>query len=90
MNMIGVPKRPEISVADFSKALDLEPIGVIPFDPKLFGTAANNGQMLGEVESTNKITETVNQIALELMGRKEVKAPKRKLSLPFLSRARKK
>lgn len=90
MNMIGVPKRPEISVADFGKALDLEPIGSVPFDPKLFGTAANNGQMLGEVESASKITETVNQVALELMGRKEIKAPKRKIALPFISRMRKK
>jgi pilus assembly protein CpaE len=89
MNMVGVPKRPEISVNDFAKALELKPVGVIPFEPKLFGTAANNGQMLGEVEQKNKITEFVNEIALSLMGRAEEKAPKRKLALPFVSRLRK-
>lgn len=89
MNMVGVPKRPEISINDFSKALELKPIGVIPFEPKLFGTAANNGQMLGEVEQKNKVTEFVSEIALSLMGRAEEKAPKRKLSLPFVSRMRK-
>ncbi|MGE3644895.1 MAG: CpaE family protein [Beijerinckiaceae bacterium] len=88
MNMVGVPKRPEISVADFAKALELAPVGAIPFEPKLFGTAANNGQMLGEVEQGNKITETVGEIAMSLMGRAEQKAPKKKLSLPFVSRLR--
>ena len=55
MNGIGVPKRPEIAIADFCKAVDLKPIAVIPFDPKLFGTAANNGQMIAEVEATHKV-----------------------------------
>lgn len=85
MNMVGVPKRPEISVADFSKALELTPVGVVPFEPKLFGTAANNGQMLGEVEQKNKVTELVAEIAQSLMGRSEAKVPKRKIKLPFVS-----
>ncbi len=44
LNMVGVPKRPEIAVADFAKALETDPVGAIPFEPKLFGTAANNGR----------------------------------------------
>ncbi len=32
----------------------------IPFEPKLFGTAANNGQMIVEVEATNKIAELIS------------------------------
>ena len=35
--------------ADFAKAIESQPIAVIPFDPQLFGTAANNGQMIAEV-----------------------------------------
>ena len=49
LNQVGVPKRPEIKPADFAKALDDEPVAIIPFDPQLFGTAANNGQMIAEV-----------------------------------------
>ena len=37
MNGIGVLKRPEISVNEFGKAVDLEPIAAIPYDAKLFG-----------------------------------------------------
>ena len=44
-----MPKRPEIKAADFAKALDDEPLAVIPFEPQLFGTAANNGQMIAEI-----------------------------------------
>ena len=30
-------------------------MAVIPFDPLLFGNAANNGRMLGEMDATNPI-----------------------------------
>ena len=51
LNQVGMPKRPEIKPADFAKALEDEPIAIIPFEPQLFGTAANNGQMIAEVSS---------------------------------------
>ena len=54
LNGVGLPKRPEISPADFAKSLELQPTAVVPFDAKLFGTAANNGQMIGEVEAGNR------------------------------------
>ena len=49
LNQVGVPKRPEIKPADFAKALEDQPVAVIPFEPQMFGTAANNGQMIAEV-----------------------------------------
>src|SRR5476649_705861 len=55
LNQVGVPKRPEIAPADFAKALEDEPLVVIPFEPQLFGTAANNGQMIAEVSANHKI-----------------------------------
>ena len=55
MNTVGVPKRPEIPVKDFSSSLNLEASLVIPFDAKLFGAAANNGQMVAEVSGGAKI-----------------------------------
>ena len=57
INMAGMPKRPEIAAAEFAKALDCEPPPSIPFDPQLFGTAANNGQMIAEVQPKGKTTE---------------------------------
>ena len=56
-----MPKRPEISVADFAKTVEMEPIAVIPHDAKLFGAAANNGQMIAEIEPKGKIAETVRR-----------------------------
>ncbi len=88
MNMIGVPKRPEIAVVDFAKALEVDPIGVVPFDPKLFGTAANNGQMLSEVDARSKVSETIDEVASSLLGRTEVRAPKRGLLQPLVSKFR--
>ena len=91
LNGVGVLKRPEISVADFAKGVESDPIAIIPFDAKLFGTAANNGQMIGEVEANNKVTETMNEIARAVTGRVDARKAKRTLFDPFLSRlARKK
>src|SRR3954452_18165500 len=46
LNMVGVPKRPEIKAADFAKNLKTDRVAAIPFEPAMFGTAANNGQMI--------------------------------------------
>ena len=54
LHLVGMPKRPEISVKDFCEALQLEPTLEIPFDPQLFGTAANNGQMIAELSASHR------------------------------------
>jgi pilus assembly protein CpaE len=77
VNQTGIPKRPEISAADFAQPLGLEPTAVIPFEPQLFGNAANNGRMLGEMDAQNAIVETINDIAHVLTGRSEIKVKKK-------------
>ena len=77
LNQVGMPKRPEVRVADFAKALGHEPAATIPFDPQLFGTAANNGQMIVEVSANHKTAETFLSLAMSLTGRAEVKRQKR-------------
>jgi len=67
--MVGAPRRPEISVAEFAKVIEIEAAGVIPFDPKLFGVAANNGQMLDEVDASAGVVETIAEMARALTGR---------------------
>jgi pilus assembly protein CpaE len=73
LNQVGIPKKPEISTNDFAKALEDDPVVVIPFEPQLFGTAANNGQMIAEVSSSHKTAEMIGQLAQVLTGRLEVK-----------------
>ena len=57
LNQVGVPGRPEIPVKDFGEALGVQPSLVLPFDPKPYGQAANNGQMLAEVAPKSKAAE---------------------------------
>ena len=85
LNGVGVLKRPEISTADFAKAVELEPYAVIPFDAKLFGTAANNGQMVAEVEPNGKIAELIADLAQSMTGRADGRKPKR-TALPWMAR----
>ncbi|EXL10226.1 AAA family ATPase [Aquamicrobium defluvii] len=73
LNQCGVQKRPEISAQDFAEPLDVEPMAVIPFDPQLFGNAANNGRMLGEMDAKSPVVATINEIAHVLTGRAEIK-----------------
>ncbi len=73
LNQVGMLKRPEIKPTDFARALDIEPIGIIPFDVQLFGTAANNGQMLAEVQKTARAVEELRSITSILLRRAETK-----------------
>ncbi len=86
LNNIGAPRRPEIAVAEFAKAIELEPLAAFPFDAKLFGTAANNGQMVAELDPSSKIVEAFEQIARRVMGRPEAQRPKKALLGPLLER----
>jgi pilus assembly protein CpaE len=88
LNQVGMAKRPEVRTADFAKALEAEAVAAIPFDPQLFGTAANNGQMIAEVSSSHKIAETFLMVAKALTGRAEVKKQKRDLLSPLLAKLR--
>ncbi|MBS9719252.1 CpaE family protein [Tianweitania sp. BSSL-BM11] len=77
LNQAGMPKRPEISASDFAEPLDLTPLAVIPFDPQFFGTASNNGRMLGEMDAKHATVQILNDIAHILTGRSEIRPRKR-------------
>lgn len=89
LSMVGVPKRPEIPFKDFAEALGAEPVASIPFDPQLFGLAANNGQMIGEVAPQSKTAIALDALAASLTGRKPVETKKTSSlagKIPFLKR----
>lgn len=92
LNMVGVPRRTEIAVGDFTKSIETQPLCAVPFDAKIFGTAANNGQMLAEISDAAKITDMLADVTRILTGRAELKpAKKPSLLAPFatlLSRAK--
>jgi pilus assembly protein CpaE len=86
LNQVGVPKRPEIKPADFAKALEDQPVAVIPFDPQVFGAAANNGQMIAEVAAGHRTAEIFRQLAQLLTGRPETKKARTRLLMPLLGK----
>ena len=63
LNQVGLPGRPEIPLKDFTNALGMAPTLVLPFDAKLFGHAANNGQMILEVGAKSKAAEGFQYLA---------------------------
>ncbi len=76
LNQVGIPKRPEINVKDFVSPLDVEPLAIIPFEPALFGTAANNGQMISEADAKHPVSASFDTIAQILTGKAEFKPEK--------------
>ena len=86
LNQVGVPKRPEISAAEFAKAIESDPVVSIPFDAQLFGTAANNGQMIAEISANHRTTEMFLQIAQRLTGRAETKKPRSSFLSPLIEK----
>jgi pilus assembly protein CpaE len=75
LNMVGLPKRPEIPPKDFGQAMGVDPTLVLPFDAQLFGTAANNGQMIFDVAPDSKVAQGIDQLAALLTG-KEIQSEK--------------
>ena len=89
LNQVGVPKRPEIRQADFAKALDAAPLTAVPFEPQLFGAAANNGQMIAEVDPKHRVTEIFRQLAQTITGKQDSKrAGASAFLLPMLEKMR--
>ncbi len=69
LNRVDAYKKTQLSAKDFQETIGFAPVLSVPFEPNLFGTAANNGQMLGEAAKTHKIVDSVRQLALQMAGR---------------------
>jgi pilus assembly protein CpaE len=83
LNGAGMPKRPEIGAAEFAKALDTSLAATIPFEPALFGTAANNGQMIAEVQAGSKVADMFSELAATILGRPEPRRTRANLLEPL-------
>jgi len=73
LNQVGVPGRPEIPAKDFGAALGVHPSLIIPFDPKVFGVAANNGQMILDAGGKSKAADAFQTLA-QIVSRRELPA----------------
>src|SRR6202140_437509 len=87
LNQVRMHKRPEIEVRGFTKTIETPPIAAIPFDSRMFGTAANNGQMIAEIAKNHRTTEMFLQIAQQLTGRPTTKK-RRSFLAPLMKKLR--
>ena len=69
---------------DFSATVGVPPTMVLPFEPQLYGSAANNGQMLMEVQPKSQTAEAILRLAQAVTGRAPA-AEADKSVLPFLT-----
>ena len=88
LNQVGMSKRPEIDVKAFAKAIESPPIATIGFDSRMFGTAANNGQMIAEISARHRTAKTFLQIAQRLAGRPDTKKPRSSFLSPIMEKLR--
>jgi pilus assembly protein CpaE len=87
-SQVGMPKRPEIKLEEFAKALDLSIAATVPFDAKLFGDAANKGLMIGELDAKHQVAETFRALAGVVTGRNEIRRAKKSPFAPILEKLR--
>jgi pilus assembly protein CpaE len=88
LNQVGMPKRPEIEVKEFAKTIEGKPIAVIPCDSRMFGEAANNGQMIAEISASHTTSKMFVAMAQRLTGRGEAKKPRRSFLEPIIRKLR--
>jgi pilus assembly protein CpaE len=61
-------------------------VAIIPFEPQVFGAAANNGQMIAEVAAGHRTAEMFRAMAQQLTGRAEPKKQRTGMLPPMLEK----
>lgn len=86
LNMVNLPKRPEITVKDFCRSLDVKATAVIEFDAESFGHAANNGQMIEGLNRRAKAVQSFRKLAMALTHSKDVHQATKSPLAPLLEK----
>jgi pilus assembly protein CpaE len=71
LNQLGTPKRPEISAAEFGKAVGVPVSVTVPYDALNFGLSHNNGQMLLEIAPKSKAAAALSTLVQQLWGQEK-------------------
>lgn len=69
LNRVGIPKRAEIKPAQFAKALNMDSVACIAFEPSTFSAAANSGRMIADVAARSSAARHFEHIAEKVSGR---------------------
>jgi TPR repeat protein len=83
LTMTGVPKRPEISLKDFTEAVSAGPAVTFAFEPDLYGDAEQSGQLVCVTSPKSKAAQAIEVLACGFTGRSVVeRKPKTKRDVP--------
>lgn len=77
INNQGAYRKTELSDKDFESAVAGSATLIIAHDPVLFGTAANNGQVIGAMSPNDKTVEGFNELAKLVSGMELSKVKKK-------------
>lgn len=69
LTMTGVPKRPEISLKDFTESVGVGPAVTLAFEPDLYGDAEHNGRVLCAAAPKSKAAQAIEVLARGFTGR---------------------
>lgn len=72
LTMTGVPKRPEISLKDFSEAVSVGPAVTFAFEPDLYGEAEQSGRLVCVTSPKSKAAQAIEVLACGFTGRSVV------------------
>jgi len=78
LNHSGLSRKTEVPAKEFEEAMGVAPVAMVPHDVIVFGQAANNGQMLGDVNRKHKAVESYIALAKALTGRTVTRVKGRK------------
>ncbi|MEP3265401.1 MAG: CtpF protein, partial [Hyphomicrobiales bacterium] len=89
LNQVDRSKETEIKVGAFEDALETKVTLSIPFEPVVFGTAMNNGQMIAESNPRSPTVAKFKALAANLTGRTEAASMEKSgMKVPFLDKFR--
>lgn len=80
INNQGAYRKTELSDKDFETAVAGSTALIIAHDPVLFGTAANNGQVIGAMSPNDKVVQGFNELAKMVSGMGQVKSKKKNVA----------
>lgn len=69
LNGVDAYKRTQLSAKDFEDTLSVKPELSIPFEPNVFGDAANKGQIAAQTNPNHRVTKLMTGLAVSLCGK---------------------
>ena len=87
-NRVGASRKTELGIKDSQGAIDQAPLLSIPYDPVIFGTAMNNGELVSEANRSHRITQRFKLLGETVSGRTVAGAGRSKKSIFSLRSSR--